>query len=368
MLKTVTMLRQLLPVLLLLWTTLSFAQMHHPVFSNLDGGALIQALQDNYRPNSVLTYGNARDSLFRNIDARNDTLYCVYTGHSVYLPPGADPTTAAFQGGTGINTEHTYPRSKGAQSQTPEADMHHLFPTRVLVNSARASFPFADIPSSQVNNWYYLDQSQSNTPGSNIGLYSRVGNQVFEPRDDHKGDVARAMFYFYTVYQQEADAADPIFFEQQRTTLCQWHYSDPVSDKEWERTHQIASYQEDKANPFILDCTVADRCYCEGVIPPCTPPVSTETTTAARINARIFPQPASGQAHLEIRLPQPAVVSVKLYRAQGQELLRLPDTFYTAGNHQVKIDLPQEPGVYFCRLRWSRGTGKGGKTLKLVTY
>ncbi|MEQ8706530.1 MAG: endonuclease [Phaeodactylibacter sp.] len=362
------MLRHHFTILLSLWSALGMAQMHQPVFSNLQGGALIQALQDTYRPNNLLSYGDARDTLYRNIDARNDTLYCVYTGYSVYLPPGADPTTAAFENGTGINTEHTYPRAKGAEAPTPEADMHHLFPTRALVNAARNNFPFTDIPPNQVNAWYYLDQEQSNTPGSNIELYSRVGDQVFEPRDDHKGDVARAMFYFYTVYQQEANAADPAFFAQQRATLCQWHSADPVSEKEWERTHGIAPYQEGKPNPFVLDCTVADRCYCEGIIPPCTPPVSTETAASVRVSARIFPQPARGQAYLEISLPEAAVISVKLYRAQGQEVLHLPGNFYTAGKHQIKIALPQEAGVYFCRLQWEKGAQKGGKTLKVATF
>lgn len=367
MLKTVTMLRQLLTTLFLLWTTLSFAQMHHPVLSDLEGGTLIQALQDNYRPNNVLSYGDARDTLYRNIDARNDTLYCVYTGYSVYLPPGEDPTTAAFEGGTGINTEHTYPRGKGAQAPTPEADMHHLFPTRVLVNAARGNFPFADIPPSQVNNWFYLDQSQSNTPGSNIGLYSRAGDQVFEPRDDHKGDAARAMFYFYTVYQQEADAADPFFFGQQRTTLCQWHYADPVSEQEWDRTHAIAQYQEGKANPFVLDCTVADRCYCADVIPPCTPPVSTYTPASGKLKASIYPQPARSQAQLQVGLAQGGALSLQLYRAQGQEYARFPPTFYPAGRHQITLDLPPQPGIYFCRIQWAAGEKKATSLLKVVT-
>lgn len=362
------MLRYLCLALLSLCSTLSQAQLHHPVLPNLEGGALIQALQDQYRPNGLLDYGNARDTMYRNVDARNDTLYCVYTGYSVYLPPGEDPTTAAFENGTGINTEHTYPRAKGAEAPTPEADMHHLFPTRAAVNAARGNFPFADIPPNQVNSWYYLDQQQSNTPGSNIALYSRVGDQVFEPRDDHKGDVARAMFYFYTVYQQEANAADPDFFEQQRVTLCQWHYSDPVSEKEWNRTHAIAPYQEGKANPFVLDCTVADRCYCEGVIPPCTPPVSTDAAPSITLDARLYPQPAHGQAQLQITLPEAGRLSVRLFGAQGQELRSLPATVSSAGTHDINLELPAMPGLYFCRLEWEAGSRKAVKTLKVITF
>lgn len=360
------MLRYLCITILSLSSTLSIAQMHHPVLPNLEGGALIQALQDQYRPNSLLDYGNARDTMYRNIDARNDTLYCVYSGYSVYLPPGEDPTTAAFENGTGINTEHTYPRGKGAEAPTPEADMHHLFPTRVAVNAARGNFPFADIPPNQVNSWYYLDQQQSNTPSNNIELYSRAGDQVFEPRDDHKGDVARAMFYFYTVYQQEANAADPAFFGQQRVTLCQWHYSDPVSEKEWDRTHAIAPYQEDKANPFVLDCTVADRCYCEGVIPPCTPPVSTRDEAATPWQARIFPQPAQTQATLSTTLPEPGRLSVAIYNTQGQ-LVGAPITrFYPGGAQQIPLQLPRAAGLYLCQLEWAGYGHYRRETLKFI--
>ncbi|NRA47725.1 MAG: hypothetical protein HRU12_01205, partial [Phaeodactylibacter sp.] len=68
------MLRHTLIVFLFLCPALSQAQMHQPVLSDLEGGALIQALQDNYRPNGLLSYGEARDTMYRNIDARNDTL------------------------------------------------------------------------------------------------------------------------------------------------------------------------------------------------------------------------------------------------------------------------------------------------------
>ncbi|HKK78188.1 MAG TPA: endonuclease, partial [Phaeodactylibacter sp.] len=136
--------RHIAIALLLSLPFLATAQLHEPVLPGLEGGTLLQSLQDQYRPNSVLPYNRVRDTLFRNIDARNDTLRCVYTDFAVHLPPGEDPTEAAFQ--AGINTEHTYPRSKGAGGFIPESDMHHLFPTRVNVNADRASFPFAEIP------------------------------------------------------------------------------------------------------------------------------------------------------------------------------------------------------------------------------
>jgi hypothetical protein len=47
-----------------------------------------------------------------------------------------------------------------------------------------------------------------------------------------------------------------------KTTLCDWHNYDPVDSLEWERTFAIAKYQDNKANPFVLDCSLAKRAYC----------------------------------------------------------------------------------------------------------
>ena len=84
----------------------------------------------------------------------------------------------------------------------------------------------------------------------------------------HKGDVARAYFYFYTMYQSQADNEAPNFFELQRETMCNWHFQDPVDEKEWNRNIKIAPYQDDKKNPFILDCRLA-RLYCSDIAEEC---------------------------------------------------------------------------------------------------
>ena len=66
------------------------------------------------------------------------------------------------------------------------------------------------------------------------------------------------MFYFYTIYQDEANEA---FFNQQKYTLFNWHIDDPIVDAEINRTWEIAAYQNDIPNPFILDTTLIYRAY-----------------------------------------------------------------------------------------------------------
>ena len=63
--------------------------------------------------------------------------------------------------------------------------------------------------------WFWQNYASSSTPSSNIDQYSESDDDLFEPREDVKGDVARIMFYFYTIYQ---NVADPGFFSVQKKT------------------------------------------------------------------------------------------------------------------------------------------------------
>jgi len=349
----------------------SIAQFHVPVFPELEGDALIEAVADTYKPSTVLSYSDARDVLYGEIDAVNDTLYCVYTGFGIYLPPGEDPSDAAFQNGTGINAEHTYPRSKGTESTRPKADMHHIFPTRVDVNADRGSFPMLDVPDSQTQTWYIQDQEQNNIPpAATIDLYSELGNMVFEPRESHKGNVARAMFYVYTVYRTETDAEDPLFFETQRTTLCLWNEADPVDAREFERTYQIAEYQGGAQNPFILDCTLATRTYCGEVTAPCVPTHTEEAPLQNPLQFRAAPNPAQDQASFTYYLPGAANVKLELLNLQGQRLSVIEIGYQKSGNHQYVLDVKEythTTGAVICRLQAESPLGVMEQVIRLLT-
>lgn len=269
---------------------------HESVFSDLEGEALREALVDNFKTSTVLTYSQARDTFFRNIDAVDNVLECVYTGFKITLDPTADPTTDAF--GKGINTEHTYPRSKGALENTNGySDMHHLFPTREVANTARGNLPFSDINDSQTDKWYFEDNVITQIPSQGIDNYSELlTNEFFEPREKHKGDVARAYFYFYTMYRNQADQAAPNYFGLQQETLCQWHFEDPVDEKEWNRNIKISEYQEGKRNPFILDCKLA-RLYCDQIEGSC---LSVNTLDEKISTLTVKPNPTDEVLFLEL--------------------------------------------------------------------
>ena len=245
---------------------MQFGLQAQEIYPNLSGEALLEALVDDYKTSYVLDYGEARDVMYGEIYNVNDTVYCVYSGHSIYLPQNVDPSTHLYMSAStnGINCEHTYPQSKGADEDNgnPHSDMHHLFPVRTGVNTARGNSPFAEIQDNEAASWYHKTLITNNIPTVNKDAYSERKNDYFEPREDHKGNVARAVFYFYTMYESEALAADPLFFEAQRETLCDWHLADPIDDLEIDRTYQIAGYQDDIPNPFVIDETLALRTYC----------------------------------------------------------------------------------------------------------
>lgn len=280
-------------IYLLLSTSQFTAFCQVAIYPNLAGEDLIKEVVDDYKPLTVQSYGDARDLMYGEIYNVEDNVSCVYTGHTIFLPPGEDPTGFLYMNGSddGINAEHTYPRSKGAAKGNGFSDMHHLFPARAEVNSARSNFPFGEIVDTQTSSWFYLDNEQSNVPTSNIDLYSEQITGKFEPQENHKGNVARAVFYFFSMYKDEALAADPDFFESQRQALCDWHQQDPVDELEWDRTYMIASHQLDLPNPFVIDSTLASRAYCGGL--------PTSTNEAIKNATLIYPNPILDKLYIK---------------------------------------------------------------------
>ena len=226
----------------------------------LIGEALLDYVESNYKTSTTLGYSNARDTLYGTIDLQDgDQLSCVYSGYTITLDVSEDPSTNAYN--QGINCEHTWPQSMGAENEPQKSDLHHLFPCKSNVNSSRGNHPYADINDDDTDTWYRNDYSQETIPTEFIDEYAEKFNgqsAVFEPREDHKGNAARAMFYFFAMYQ---DHADTNFWNVQKNTLLYWHNLDPVNDLELSRTWVIAEYQEDYPNPFILDSSLARRIW-----------------------------------------------------------------------------------------------------------
>ena len=236
-------------------------------------------IQTNYTPNQTLGYGPARDVLYGNIDVNSSTqeLSCVYSNFTILMDYSTDPDPSIHAFNLGINTEHAFPQSMGAADEPARSDMFNIFPSRIEVNSSRSNCPYNDIVDPDTESWFYLNQEFNTIPTANINLYSEKDNDAiyatlqasqqcdFEPREDKKGDIARAIFYFYAIYNSNnqnsyLSYANDAFFDVMKSTLLQWHENDPVDQDEIDRNNAI-KLQQGNDNPFIIDATLASRVY-----------------------------------------------------------------------------------------------------------
>lgn len=333
------------------------------IFPELSGEELLEALVDEYKTQQLLSLTQAKDTLYARVEVRDDSVHGIYTDFTLHLPHGQDPSQALFMGGSGINLEHSWPQSKGAgDGRQGQTDMHHLYPSRVVVNSARGSYPFGEIADHSTEKWYYKAMERSTIPTTDIDFYSESIDGTFEPRESAKGDIARAMFYFYTMYKQDADNADPDFFEAQRSTLCTWHYADPVDDLELGRTQRVASYQGGKVNPFVLDCTLAERAYCPDGGQCETVAVSHTSSTPLDVYL------SQNGCNIQLHLNSSSVsnISNSIINSGGQVLFR-GDSILSEGEHIIDIDgCHLSQGIYILHSIIKRNGKKQFKTLKFV--
>lgn len=209
------------------------------------GRELLVALSQIVGNQRDLGYDGARDQMFGWIDDPQnlDTVECVYTGRRV---SGVTDRITAFRNGQGLNTEHTWPQSMGAKFGPAKADLHHLFPTDTKANSSRGNAPFGRVKAQySVLPEFPLDQDQTRTGLNDFGL------TVFEPRDVHKGNVARAIFYFFTRYGLKTPSTISLRnFEVEKAVLLEWHTLDPVDDAERLRNDGIYKAQGNR-NPYV---------------------------------------------------------------------------------------------------------------------
>ena len=240
-------------IILFLFTSLWSQEI---IAEGMTGDDLLDYLQLNYKTSSTLGYDHGRDTLYLQIERTNGQVKGVYTNYSVTLPDGVDPSAYLYE--NGIDCEHVWPQSMYEGSNPMKSDLHHLRPSKSNVNSSRGNKPFGENPDSETDTWFWMSQSQSNTPTSYINEYSESETAYFEPREDRKGDIARSMFYFYTMYPE---VANETFWQGQKETLKIWHEQDPSNNAEVIRTWAIADYQQNKPNPFILDETLIIRAY-----------------------------------------------------------------------------------------------------------
>ena len=148
-----------------------------------------------------------------------------------------------------INAEHIVPQSFFGSSEPMRSDIYILRPAHGSANSARSNSPFAEVNDNQAQ-WYGVNGNSYTSTGNqpaNSDNWSEGSGSSWEPRESKKGDVARAVFYFYTMYPNEGTSITAC---GDLATLYNWHVNDPPDAAEISRNTKINQVQGNK-NPYV---------------------------------------------------------------------------------------------------------------------
>lgn len=218
---------------------------YYSAAANRCDAALLSAIHQIIRNQRVLGYTAARDSLYAFIDRGNRAwIVDLYTGREA-----VGVTTRASAAANNINTEHTWPRSFGAADDPSLSDLHHLFSSDESANSRRLNYPFG-----LVRGTVFWTSSNPPTAGdvSRVGYANgNSGVIVFEPRPSVRGDIARALLYFYTRYNAQRPGGYNLGnFAFERDLLVAWARED--APDAWERARNEGIFRaQGNRNPFI---------------------------------------------------------------------------------------------------------------------
>lgn len=227
-------------------------------------------LKSLIRNHTVIAYGNGENSTWEVFyySDRDDEGYCMdmyCDSWNKFSAPGVAVS--------GCNIEHSFAKSWwGGSKNDAYMDCYHLNPSNSAANSSRSNYPLG-VPVKDI---------KSDTGSLKVGKRHHetmdVDFWVFEPKDEYKGDFARAYFYMATCYGRDIDGtADPVcskyngwrtnnpdvgsmyamqndnyleFQPWEQQVLIEWHRLDPVSEKEIKRADAVSNYQHNR-NPFI---------------------------------------------------------------------------------------------------------------------
>ncbi len=261
----------LLSLVLSLWTVSVFAEDLPEGFYNSVNGLkdceLKGTLKELIRDHTVIPYGDGSWEVFYYAD-QNEEGYCMDMYCDDWKKFGA-PGSAV----SGCNVEHSFAKSWwGGAKNDAYKDCYHLNPSNSVANSARSNYPLG-IVTNLVKTAGSLKIGKQHHDSLNVDF------NIWEPKDEYKGDFARAYFYMATCYGKDKNGAyDPTvcsayqgwrldnkdvgskfamqndnyleFQPWEQEVLIAWHRQDPVSVKEIKRADAVSNFQHNR-NPFI---------------------------------------------------------------------------------------------------------------------
>ena len=294
--------RALLAILLILLAGVPLAAQgnYYDAVLDLTGQTLYTALHGLVSTNTYNSYDGAKVYLFQTLDNVNGNVTCIYTGQIYNVGYN-------YTGSSDPNTEHTYAQSwfSTPESSIKKADLHHLFPSNSVVNSSRGNYPLFTVANHSYANVYYSYTPWQSYRGASFGGYT-----VFEPADESKGNIARALLYFNTRYY------DTLTQQNVNMTpdLVQWHFLDPPDAAEIARNNGIQAFQTNR-NPYVDHPEFVSRIW--GGSPSDDPEVP---PLAGLILERVYPNPFLVSTTLALASKSPVSAQVSIFNSRGQKL------------------------------------------------
>ena len=203
-------------------------------------------------------YDVSNDSILLDMYSNNPT------GTTAYHYTKGNLISSAGAEGLGYNREHMMPQSSFNSNYPMYSDLFFVIPTDARINQLRSNYPYgiAGTP----NHYTFTNGSKISKNGTPNSGYT---GRVYEPHAEFKGDIARSLLYYVVRYEGKlnsfnfyngtspANDTSPLDGTEEKAyedwflaMLLQWHYNDPVSQKEIDRNNAVFSIQKNR-NPFI---------------------------------------------------------------------------------------------------------------------
>lgn len=209
-----------------------------------------ERLKRLYQDHKVHTDSKARTYMYNDVDCDNNQIVLIYSGtkyqwkcHQTIKPDGNI-----------LNAEHLIPQSTFGSKTPMVSDLHSLVPAASGLNNRRSNYNFTEVDYSQCKQ-FCRDMTCQTTMPEDPDSYSCLTNsKTWMPIKQDRGRIARAVFYFYTMYPQyPISVGDVNLFKR-------WNLEYPPSSFETLRNDRLNETQGNR-NPYIDDPTLVDQAF-----------------------------------------------------------------------------------------------------------
>ena len=197
------------------------------ISDSLTGSALQSALKQKNDSLSISpSYNWDRYEAADEAEGDNNSIWCVYTRHAI----GKSNHCGSYSWTT-WNREHVWTQSAYPAS---DKDNHNIFACEGQINNYRGNLPYAEVD--------HTSSTRQTVFGHQTDCY--IQNGKFEPCDEAKGEIARAVMYGVVMYDYTMTNMIPY------ETVLKWNLEHPVSNRDIYRNNKVQQLQGNR-NPFV---------------------------------------------------------------------------------------------------------------------